>query len=180
LVIEVKSKGYEIPFLATGITPGMDTAAMQRMLDQKMAPITEQRVAQEQQQRAQVEAKKTLDNFLDDHPEGEHNLTVLAEMMTTDPGLTIDRAYMKLIKWCHSNGYDYSQPLAPQMSARRAQQPAAKTAPTPELPRTPTMPLPNGRTPASAVPVDEAAMFDHNASWEDLIRHSMRVTGMSS
>ena len=42
LVEEVKSKGYPIPFLEQGVTPGMDLNAIQRMIDNKMAPITQQ------------------------------------------------------------------------------------------------------------------------------------------
>lgn len=180
LVVEVKSKGYEIPFLTEGVSAGMDTAAIQRMMDQRMAPITQAREQQEAQGREQQEAKKTLDTFLDSNPEGEHNLTVLAEMITNQPGLTLDNAYVKLIKWCASNGLDYSQPLKPQIEARRAQQPATTTAQTPQQPRVPTVPLPNGRQPVSAVPINSAASFNESSSWADIIRQSMRESGMSA
>jgi hypothetical protein len=179
LVIEVKSKGYDIPFLTTGITPGMDTAAIQRMVDQRMAPITDANKQQQQAAEVQVQAKRTLDNFLDTNPEGQHNLTVLAEMMTAQPGMTIDNAFVRMIKWCASNGYDYSQPLKPQIEAKRAQQPANTTAQT-TLPRQPVAPLPNGRPTSNAAPVNKAATFDENSSWSDIIRQSMRETGMSA
>jgi hypothetical protein len=182
LVIEVKSKGYEIPFLTQGISAGMDTAAMQRMLDQKMAPITEARRQQEQVAEHQAGAKRTLDTFLDSHPEGGHNLETLAEMMNAQPGLSIDNAYMKLIKYCASNGLDYSQPLKPQVEAKLRgtnQQPATQLAQTPEMPRQPIAPLPNGRQNQGAAPINTAASFNENSSWADIIRQSMRETGMS-
>lgn len=180
LVIEVKSKGYNIPFLSTGITPGMDTAAIQRMVDARMAPITQQQQATVQQQENQVQAKKTLDTFLDVNPEGQHNLTVLAEMMTAQPGLTIDNAFVRMMKWCHSNGLDYTKPLKLQVEARRsAQQPAAIVAPIPAQPSVPVVPLPNGRQSQGAAPINGAAKFDENSSWSDILRHSMRETGFS-
>src|SRR4051812_37010489 len=50
LVAEVKAKGYPIPFLEQGVTPGMDMTAIGRMIDSKMAPIAEQRRMQQMQQ----------------------------------------------------------------------------------------------------------------------------------
>ena len=180
LVIEVKSKGYPIPFLETGVTPGMDTAAIARMMDARMKPITDTTRAQEQQVQVQAEAKKTLETFLDANPEGEHNLSVMAEMITAQPGLTINDAYMRLIKWSASNGFDYSQPLRPQIEARQTNQPVVNATQTPTQPRQPVVPLPNGRQPNRAAAIDEAATFDENASWESIIRRSMRDTGMSA
>lgn len=177
LVVEVKSKGYEIPFLASGITPGMDTAAIQRMIDARMAPITQTKVDQVQLQERQTNAKATLDKFLDENPEGEHNLGVLAQMMTSEPGLTIQSAHVKLIKWCAVNGYDFSQPLQPQVQARQTTQPATTPAQTP--PRSNSPPLPNGRTTNGAVPVENAAKFDENSRWEDIIRHASKEAGYS-
>ena len=50
LVEEVKAKGYPIPFLAEGVSPGMDMNAIARMIDQKMAPITQRSNKTQQQQ----------------------------------------------------------------------------------------------------------------------------------
>lgn len=181
LVIEVKSKGYTIPFLETGVTPGMDAAAIQRMLDAKMAPLTEARTQQEQAAQYQAEAKTALDSFLDGNPEAGHNLSVLGEMLTAQPGLSLNDAYVKMIKWCSSNGLDYSQPLKPQIEAKqRASQPAAVSAQTPAQQPPSTAPLPFGRTTNSAAPVAAAKSFDENSSWADIIRQSMRETGMSA
>lgn len=178
LVVEVKSKGYQIPFLEQGVSPGMDTAAINRMLDQRMAPITEQRQAQEQKAQFEVEAKQTLDNFLDDHPEGFHNLSVLGEMIMSDPKLTIQNAYVNLVKWCAANGFDYTQPIKPQVEARQNQQQPAKTQAQNNPPH--SAPLPNGRQPARTTPVNDAVQFDETASWSDIIRHAARESGYSS
>lgn len=179
LVIEVKSKGYEIPFLANGITPGMDTAAVGRMIDQRMAPLTAQQQQQRDAEQTQANAKATLDKFLDDNPEGEHNLGVLAEMMTSQPGLTIQDAHVKFIKWCAQNQYDFTQPLKPQIEARNNQQPTTTTVQN-QQPRTPTAPLPNGRQTNNAAPIDSVVKFDENSRWEDIIRQSAKEAGFSS
>jgi len=181
LVIEVKSKGYDIPFLENGVTPGMDTAAISHMVDARMQPITEANRARDNEAAVHTQARKTLETFLDRNPEGEHNLSVMAEMITKEPGLTIDDAYMRLIKWSSSNGYDYSQPLQQQINARNnsQQQPVGNSTQTSTQPRQVVAPLPNGRQPNRVAPINEPAMYDENASWETIIRRSMRDTGMS-
>lgn len=179
LVVEVKSKGYEIPFLATGITPGMDTQAVGRMIDQRMAPITNATQQQEKAAQIQADARAELQRFLDDNPEGDHNLSVMADMMKQQPGLSLQNAYVTLIKWSAQNGYDFTRPLNPQIEARNNQQ-SQPTATVQNQPRTPTAPLPNGRTTNTAVPVDRAAQFDENSSWSDIIQHAARESGFRS
>src|SRR4051794_10625189 len=50
LVAEVKAKGYQIPFLEQGVSPGMDVSAIGRMIDNKMQPFTQRQQAEHQQQ----------------------------------------------------------------------------------------------------------------------------------
>ena len=176
LVIEVKSKGYHIPFLDTGITPGMDTAAIQRMVDQRMAPITDAKKQEQELIQRQDAARATLDDFLDTNPEGVHNLTVLAEMMTKEPGLSLNSAFVKLIKWCTMSGLDYSQPIAPQIAAKQTNPPAGNTVQMPTQPRN-QPPLPSNRQTREATPMVDAATFNENTSWEDIIRHAMSASG---
>lgn len=186
LVAEVKAKGYQIPFLTAGITPGMDLQAVGRMIDNKMAPLTAQQQQQQQQETARTNAKATLDTFLGTHPEAEHNLATMAEMITAQPGLSLSDAYVKLIGWATQNGLDYTQPLGPQIAARNGgQQQQQPTTQQPQLnqpqnqPQGNTRPLPQGRSAASgAAPVEGSKQFNENSTWGDIIRDSMRETGM--
>jgi hypothetical protein len=175
LVAEVKSKGYPIPFLEQGVSQGIDMAAIQRMIDNKMMPITEQReqarVTQEAQQRAQAD----LDSFLGDNEDAHSNLDVLAEMLQAQPGLSLQNAYTKMIRWAHSNQLDWTQPLKQQIAAQR-QQPPQQTQ------QAPTRPLPGGRSvQQQTTPVGNGAVTQHNenASWSDIIRQSMQEHGVN-
>lgn len=182
LVEEVKSKGYPIPFLEQGVTPGMDLNAIQRMIDNKMAPLTQQqeqvRVQQEQRQRAESD----LNNFLADNPEGNANLDVLAEMLNAQPGLPLQSAYTKMIRWAHENNLDWTQPLKQQIAAlqQQPQQPAPQQ--TTQQPA-PQRPLPGRRSASTngAAPVGNGAVqqYNENASWSDIIRHAMQEHGVT-
>ena len=174
LVEEVKSKGYTIPFLTEGVNPGMDLNAIQRMIDAKMAPITQAQQREQQQQAERARVSQQLDSFLVTNPEANANLGVLAQMMQAQPSLTLHDAYTNMIKWCYQHGLDYSQPLQPQVdAANNGQQQPTHQQPT-------TRPLPNGRSASQgATQIDGARAFNENTPWSDIIRHSMEESGMS-
>jgi hypothetical protein len=175
LVAEVKSKGYPIPFLEQGVTPGMDMAAIQRMIDNKMQPITQQQQAARQQAEMKQRAEADLQVFLDDNGEANSNLDVLAEMLNAQPGLSLQSAYTKMIRWAHENGLDWTQPLKAQIAQQRQQ-------PTPQQPPQQQRPLPGRRSAGGngATPVGDGAVqqYNENASWADIIRQSMRDHGV--
>jgi hypothetical protein len=175
LVAEVKSKGYPIPFLEQGVTPGMDMTAIARMIDNKMMPLTQQQQAARQQAELKQKAEADLQVFLDDNQEANSNLDVLAEMLNAQPGLSLQSAYTKMIRWSHENGLDWTQPLKAQIAQQRQQ-------PTPQQPTQQQRPLPGRRSAGGngATPVGNGAVtqYNENASWADIIRQSMQEHGV--
>ena len=176
LVAEVKSKGYPIPFLEQGVTPGMDMTAIARMIDNKMMPLTQQQQAARQQAEMKQRAEADLQVFLDDNQEANSNLDVLAEMLNAQPGLSLQSAYTKMIRWSHENGLDWTQPLKAQIAQQRQQ-------PTPQQPTQQQRPLPGRRSAGGngATPVGNGAVtqYNENASWADIIRQSMQEHGVN-
>jgi hypothetical protein len=175
LVEEVKSKGYQIPFLTEGVSPGMDMQALSRMIDAKLHPITNQHAQQTQQVRMRQAAEQELSTFIDENQEANANLDVLGEMLQAQPGLPLQSAYTKMIRWAHENGLDWTQPLKAQIAALRQQQ----TTPQPQVE---TRPLPTRRSvnQAGTARMNGAAnpqQFSENASWADIIRSAMQESG---
>jgi hypothetical protein len=172
LVAEVKAKGYQIPFLEQGVSPGMDMSAIARMIDNKMQPLTQQSASTASTSVSSVsQPSKTSTTFLEDNQEANSNLDVLAEMLNAQPGLPLQSAYTKLIRWAHENGLDWTQPLKPQIAARRQQPPTQQTAQQPG----PQRPMPGrGVNPNTAAPVGNGAVQQHseNSSWSDIVRSS--------
>lgn len=179
LVEEVKSKGYPIPFLEQGVTPGMDLNAIARMMDQKMQPITQQHVQAQQRAQAAQQAERELNSFLDDNQEANANLDVLTEMLQAQPSLSLASAYTKMIRWSHENGLDWTQPLKPQIAAnqQRSQQPTHQQTTQQE----PTRPMPGrGAVRGNATPLNgnQGQQFNESASWSDIIGSAMRESGV--
>lgn len=178
LVAEVKSKGYPIPFLEQGITPGIDMAAIQRMIDNKMAPLTTQQTQVREQEQAKQRAEADLNTFLEDNQEANSNLDVLAEMLQAQPGLSLHSAYTKMIRWAHENQLDWTQPLKQQIAAQRQQPTNQQQTQQPAQ----TRPIPGrGVQPTQATPVGNGAVtqYNENASWADIIRQSMQEHGVN-
>lgn len=171
LIAEVKAKGYNIPSLSG--QGGTDMAALQRMLDERLAPLRQQSDREQHMARAQAKAQEDLDNFLGEMPDARANLDVMAEMLKSDSSLSLHSAYARFLLWCSGNSLDPTQHVGMQLQARQqAQQPQPG-----QQPRT-QRPLPNGRqmsgngtVPANSRPID------HDTSWENIIRDSMVDAG---
>lgn len=170
LVAEVKAKGYTIPFLTEGVSQGIDLQAVSRLIETKMAPLTQQQQREADYTRSMEQSKQTLDTFLGTYPAADANLGTLAEMMTQQPSLSLHDAYIQLISWAGQQGYDYTKPLGPQIHQRfgeQRQEPAQR--------QQFTRPIPNGRSASNGVDdMSNAAQFNENSSWSDIIRSAMR------
>lgn len=183
LVEEVKAKGYPIPFLEHGVTPGMDMNAIARMIDQKMQPLTraEQQTQQQQLHRQQAEAE--LSGFLNENTDAAENLDVLSEMLQAQPQLTVQTAYTKMIRWAHENGFDWTQPLKPQVAARTSGNGQQPTHQQPPQQPTQRRPIPGRRSAgAGAQPVNgqdtSGQQFNESSSWADIIRSAMQESNV--
>jgi len=175
LVEEVKSKGYAIPFLQQGVTPGMDLSAISKMIDGKLQPWTDERARQQRQAQINAAAKQELDGFLGQHSEAHENLDVLAEMLQAQPGLTIQSAYIQMARWAHENGLNPYASLKQQIAAMQQQSTQQPTR---------TRPLPQGRSAAGGNGVaqqgnGQVVQHNENASWSDIIRDAMRENNIN-
>lgn len=175
LVSEVKAKGYPVDQLL-GMQPTIDYAAMQKMIDSKLAPVTQQRNQQQEVAKAQAEVKQELETFLSHNEDAYANLNIIAQAMDKDKTLTLERAFLAVTRWAGQNGYDYTQPLEAQVLARQNAGQQQQPAPVASRQQPAIAPLPNGRQANNgAAPVGgETVAFDENADWKDIIRHAMK------
>jgi hypothetical protein len=175
LIAEVKGKGYNIPSLQ-GAGQGTDMEALAKLIDQRLQPITS-RYQQEQQLSANHQrAQRDLDNFLTDVPDARANLDIIAEMITGDNTLSLDRAYTRFVQWCSANQLDPTQHVGPQLQYRQQQQQVAQPG---AQPRQATRPLPGNRQlNGSSIPLNSRVAHDADADWSAIIAESMSDAGM--
>ena len=130
-------------------------AAIQRMIDNKMAPITQQQTQASNNSRLDSARRQRL-TFLEDNQEANSNLDVLSEMLQAQPGLSLHSAYTKMIRWAHENRLDWTQSLKQQIALRHA---AAAYPSAADTATDTSRPIPGrGVQPALATPVGNGAV----------------------
>jgi len=136
LVDEMRANGYPIDeYLsgkvtqAQGINPSTIEQVVGKLLDSRLGPITTERANTEQQAALAQAAKQEYEGFLAKHPHADVHESVIANMWSKQPDASPTELYYKLQAYCASNGYDFTQPLAPQVEARQR---ASTTQPAPQ------------------------------------------------
>lgn len=158
---EAKAAGHNVnTLLQSGA--GIDTAALGKLIETKLRPITQQQEQQQQMQRVQQEAAGEANRFFASYPEARMHEQALAQLLLKDEQLTPDAAWFKLQLWAHQNGLDINQPLLPQLQGQGGQQRGVTTNPRPL-----------GRNNANGGVRQMSEPLAANARWEDIIKSAV-------
>lgn len=176
LLTEAKAKGHNIEGLSNG---AIDTAAVTKALKAELAPLTQRQKLEHQQQQALQSAQQEWENFTVRYPNAELHEEFLVALLTEDKQMSIHDAYVTLVQYAASNGYNINQPLGPQIQARKnGQQQQATQQPQQK-------PLPHSRgnggtTQQNARTADTAdQLYSENTSWRTALKNSMREAGFN-
>lgn len=115
LLTQAKSYGINIE----GINNGVDTAAINQMLDQKLQPFMQEREQKAQERLIQQKAKRTYDDFMTKYPDAINHTDELAFLYKRNPNMSLDAIYYQLRNHYAENGYDFNTPLAEILNNRK-------------------------------------------------------------
>lgn len=115
LLTQAKSYGINVE----GINNGVDTAAINQMLDQKLQPFMQEREQKEQERLIQQKAKRTYDDFMTKYPDAINHTDELAYLYRRNPNMSLDAIYYQLRNHYAENGYDFNTPLAEILNNRK-------------------------------------------------------------
>lgn len=169
LLAEVVAQGHNIDAIGTGV----DTLAIQRMIDERL-PRTDTTAAPTDEQLL-AEAQTEVNNFYNAHPDARPHDALLGRMLRDHPTLDLQSAYFQLKYAFAEKGYDWSLTLEDNLQA-------AGASPTPTPTPTPTStPGVNGsgKTPANAAPIEEVKVAHEDTDMGDIVRSAMRDSGMN-
>lgn len=154
--------------------------ALSQVIDERLAPFTQQKEQEAQTQQLQRDAQAAEEELARQYPEVQHNKDTLYRLMETDPRwgkaetiqearhIMIDAVH-KLRTWSAARGFDSSQNLAQQLASMQKQQQIAPQNNQPPVHG--RAPLPNGArqsTMSDAAPVQD--QNDADADWDTLIK----------
>ncbi|NJL53769.1 hypothetical protein HC928_00590 [bacterium] len=174
VLTEAQAMGHNIGEL-TG-DKSLDTRAIAQLIDQRLAPITQQRQQQEREVAIRQQAQQQYEAFVS-NPEFQFarvHEDVLARLVSQDPQLTPETAYYKLQAWALQNQLDFSRPLESQVRQKMSVQDGQQQQPPVQQQR----PIVRG---GGAAPVTtESTYADPSASYADIVRQAMRDAGMDT
>lgn len=179
LVEQAKAAGHNVEGLG-GIS---DMGAIRRMIDERLAPVTQQAQSVQAQEQAQTAAREQVQALASAYGESALvNSDALSKLIgasqESGQSMSLEQAYFRFAEWCYRNQYDPHQPIDAQIEARRAPQ-----ANTPAQSEQRNPPRPNGRAvsaPNGVTPVDPTAVFTGQESMRDIVRASLREAGFNA
>jgi hypothetical protein len=152
----------------------MDMGAINRMIDSKLAPMTQQFTQQQEVQQERQRAQEVVNQFVNAHDYADVHLDTIKHLMQNNPNLSSERAYFEVKTYAMQQGLDFSQPLAPQIEAMQQQVPTP--APVPAVAPEPNpKPLPNGN--ANSIVMEQSEVTSGDDDWDSIVRSSMRDAG---
>ena len=167
LLTEAQSAGHNID----NVGQGTDVAALSRMLDEKLGPITSERQEQLELAQRNEQATQVYNQFMSQYPDAAVHQDVLAQLLEKDTSLSPEAAYFKLKNFYLEKGLDWNTPLdVHEQNIANEQQKAKETENTQSS-------LPSGSTPADNV-TDASQIASVDTDMEDIIKSSMREAGI--
>lgn len=116
ILAHAKTNGVKLEGLPVG---GIDAAAIGAMITQQLQPIVSRYQAQEQSAEVDRNSKQQAETFFSLHPDARQHESFLVgviQRFNMDP----EAAYWKLRADALEAGFDWSQPLAPQLEAAKS------------------------------------------------------------
>ncbi len=169
ILTEARSAGHNLQGVGQG---QVDLAAINRLLDQRLGPLLEDRETQQRQNDANVQAQTQYNDFITRFPDAATHEDVIARLLAGDPKLSAEAAYYQLKLWVQEKGLNWNQPLQAQLNAAAPQ--GANTQPA-------VPPIGGGRG-GNAPVIDTqqaASVADADADTGDIVRAAMREAGMN-
>lgn len=158
--------------LAAGVTmeqifgndavPAINARIVTNELDRRLGPLERREQQQARNERIERQAGEQLEDFLYQHEHaGVHGVEI--SNLVSQQGLSPERAYFELRSWAERRGFDFAQPLGPQIQAAvRASNGG----------RRPTTPGGGGRGAGGQAPTSRAGNqrgdFRSDAPWRDI------------
>ena len=169
LLTEAQSAGHNID----GVGQGTDVAALSRMLDEKLGPITSERQEQLELAQRNEQATQVYNQFMSSYPDAAVHQDVLAQLLERDQSLSPEAAYFKLKSFFLEKGLDFNTPLDVHEKNLAEQAKQSEEKPNGNTQSS----LPSGSTPADNV-TDASQIASVDTDMEDIIKSSMREAGI--
>jgi hypothetical protein len=177
LLTEAQAAGHDLSAILGGAQAGVDPAAIRRIVQEAVAPLTSAQQEQHRVAQAHDNAAREYQDFAQQYPEALVQEEEIASLMRRFPDMSAEAAHLRLHNYALQNGFDYTQPLRPQFEARRSGMQVLNTPSQPQ-PANRSV-LPGSRMPASNGMTDmRTAAAPASTSTRDIVAEALREAGI--
>jgi len=170
---EVMKSGYNLQQILGEVegvpTSSMDMGAITRIIQEQLQPITSKFQEQESATQSATDNQRNAERFIATHEYADLHIDPIVNLMKQNPQMSSERAYFEVRQYAQANSLDFSQPLGPQIEARRN---AGTNVPT-----QPNRVMPNGNA-ASTTETQKPDTSSADDDWDSIINQSMFDAGM--
>lgn len=172
LLTEAAAQGINIEDIGVGV----DTAAIQRMIDERLPQKDEKT-----QTDAEIleEAKRESDQFFSRHPDAKPHDELLASVLRDHPDLTLEDAYFQVKSAFIDKGFDWNLTLEQNVEALKVSGDPANSGKQDNQQNGGKVPLPQGGHGANSdfKIADKSAEADDDMDMGDIVRAAMKEQG---
>lgn len=167
ILAETMKLGYNLEqIVETAGSNNLNMTAIKQLLDDRLGPVADQRAREQEVLTSEQNGQAAYETFMRRFPDAVHHQDQIAAI-TQHYRIAPEDAYFELRTWANKRGFDFNQPLPPQM--QRANPPANPPS---------TAPLPSGGT-LPGVVTDTPQIASDDVDYDDIIKESMREAGMA-
>lgn len=159
LLTQAKSYGINLD----NTTSGVDMAAINQMLDQKLQPFIQEREEVQRNKEISQRSHQIYNNFMNKYPDAKNHTKEIAYLYRKNPDMSLDAIYYQLKNHYLENGYDFNTPLAEIINKQ-------STKPNKSVPF--GSPNVNQTTNAQKIKQPIASI---NKSYDDIIKETMKM-----
>lgn len=171
------AQGYNVTDLLGGdVGDTIEMRAIQRMIDDRLAPITRQEQGREQQERATQAGRLAYQKFVSENEYADVHADTIASLAQRD-GITVQTAYNRIYGFAAQNGLDFTKPLKPQLEARIAQQNKSGGQQQQNGGNAQTKPMPNGAATRTNGAIPQMTSASADDDWGSIIKQVQRTIG---
>lgn len=170
----VVAQGYNVTdILGTDVGDTIEMRAMQKMIDDRLEPITRQEKSRQETQQTETRAREAYTRFVSENEHADIHADAIANLARRD-GITVQQAYNRIQAFAYQNGLDFTQPLQPQILAAQQQQPTVKQDNSLRTQR----PMPNGAATTRMNGAEQQPLAGADDDWGSIIKGVQATLGV--
>lgn len=177
VLAESAARGVDLNKVLGQNISAVQTDAIKRMLDERLAPIDRAAKAQEETRRVEAATNERYNNFLGRYPDAAPHQDAIAELMRSQ-GLNETEAYFRVREFALRNQFDFEQPLGPQVRARVMQRQQQGGARQPQQ-RNERRPMINGRAPQQRMVERKVNVASPDRSYASIVDEALAEAGFN-